>query len=643
MLNKERLTFLERESEEILKIQDKNLKFERFFSLLYIYIDGQHADLITKLLKRFIEEAEADPESGYEGVFYCSLAYIYLSLGKKEMSNDCLIKARANFIGIKSTSGKAIFYLYESLVSWFGGKRNDGFDYIFKSIKEVEQTTFYEVQGWSLYALATYQFDSNQLTESYENYIKALSLFKIIDSKYGYARTNTGLASIKIKQGKLEEAATMLHEVKDIYIYYDKLSGHSRVITDLGVIESKLGNHQEALKLHQEALLMRLEAMNVPGQITSLLELGEVLIALNNYAEAEQKLNEAVALSSKNNFIAKAYRGHELLAKLFKAKGEHHKANEHLEKFFDYKTQVLQDESNSRIKVLQTQLLAEEASKRAEIEKESNNQLRKAYQIIELKNTEILQSIDYAKRIQKTILPSYKALEACFSDLFVFYKPKDIVAGDFYWLHKSGSKIFFAVCDCTGHGVPGAFVSIICNQALNSAVADFKLQTPGLILDKVNMLVNEAFSMNQHEQINDGMDASLLMFDLESQSIEWAGANNPLWIVDKTSGVPELIEIKGNKQPIGKFEFTKAFTNHQFQLVKGNHYYIFSDGFADQFGGENLRNGGKKFSQKRFRELLLNLSEVPMKAQEQHFEKTFTTWKMDMEQIDDVLVAGISF
>lgn len=636
-------TFLERESEEILKIEDKSLKFERFFSLLYIYIDGQHADLITKLLKQFIIEAEAEPELGYEGVFYCSLAYIYLSLGKKDLSRECLDKARSRFSGIKSHSAKAIFYLYESLVSWFGGKRNDGFDYIFKSVKEVEQTTFYEVQGWGLYALATYQFDANQFTESYENYIKALTYFKLIDSKYGYARTNTGLASIKIKQGHLQDAALILHEVKDIYVYYDKLSGLSRVITDLGVIESKLGNYNEALKLHQEAFLMRLEAMNVPGQITSLLEMGEVLIALYNFDDAQQKLNEAVALSTKNNFIAKAYRGHELLATLFKVKGEYQKANEHLEKYFEYKTKVLLDESNSRIKVLQTQLLAEEASKREEIEKESHQQLRKAYQIIELKNTEILQSIDYAKRIQKTILPTQKALDACLSEMFVFYRPKDIVAGDFYWLHKNGHKIYFAVCDCTGHGVPGAFVSLICNQALNSAVADFKLQKPGLILDKVNLLVNEAFSMNQHEQINDGMDASLLMFDLEKQSIEWAGANNPLWIVDKTSDAPQLIEIKGNKQPIGKFEFTKPFTNNQLPLLKGNNYYIFSDGYTDQFGGENIRTGGKKFSQKRFRELLLSLAKVPMKEQEQHLENTFAKWKLEMEQIDDVLVAGISF
>lgn len=636
-------TFLERESEKILKIEDKNLKFEKFFSLLYIYIDGQHADWIIKLLRQFIKEAEADPESGYDAVFYCSLGYIYLSLGQKELSNTCLNNARSRLPKVKSRVARGIYMLYESIISWFDGKRNDGFDYIFKGIKEFEGTGNHEVNGWCHFTLATYQFDSNQLLEAEENYNKSLAFFKQIESSYGYARSNNGLASIKIKQGKLKEAAVILHEIKDIYIYYDKLSGHSRVLTDLGIIESKLQHHERALKLHEQALQMRLSSFNIPGQITSLLEIGRAFIHLKKYENAEPKLLEAAILSGKNNFKAKAYLAHELLAQLYKVTGNFEKAMLHLEYYFENKTQVLADESTSRLKVLETQLLAEEASKRAEIEKESNNELRKAYQIIELKNTEILQSIDYAKRIQKTILPSSKSLNECFSNSFVFYRPKDIVAGDFYWLHKRGSKIYFAVCDCTGHGVPGALVSLICNQALKSAVADFNIEQPAEILDKVNELVIEAFSVNMHEQINDGMDASLIMFDLDNQTIEWAGANNPLWIVDKTKQPYQLIEIKGNKQPIGKFDFSKPFTNHKIPFIKENNYYLFSDGFTDQFGGENLKGGGKKFSQKRFRELLLSLADLKMKDQENSLEQAFLNWKMDMEQIDDVLIAGISF
>ena len=637
------MTFIEKEIEQILQIADNNAKFERFFSILYIYIDGQHAELIIKLINQFIVEAEADQASGYDAIFYCSLGYIYLSLGKKELSNECLQIASNRKHKINSDAGKGIFMLYQSIIAWFEGKRNDGFDFIFKSLKNFEGTNNHEVKGWSLFTLATYQFDSNQLKEAEENYIKSLEAFKLIESKYGYARSKNGLASIKIKQGKLQEAAAILYEIKDIYIFFDKLSGHSRVITDLGVIESKMGHHHEALKLHQQALEMRLKSHNIPGQITSLIEIGRANFALKNFNAAEPYLLDAALLSSKNNFKAKAYAAHELLAQLYKAIGNFEKGMEHLEYFFENKTQVLADESTSRLKVLETQLLAEEASKRAALEKQNNIELLKAYQIIELKNTEILQSIDYAKRIQESILPSTSSIENCFKNMFIFYRPKDIVAGDFYWLHKSGSKIFFAVCDCTGHGVPGAFVSLICFNTLNKAVADLKLDKPSLILDKVNSLVNEAFSANTNDQINDGMDVSLIMFDIENQIIEWAGANNPLWIIDNTSNTPQLTEIKGNKQPIGKFEFTKPFTNHELPLIKGNNYYIFSDGFSDQFGGENFRNGGKKFSQKRFRELLLNLTKVPMNQQEQHLEKTFIDWKTDMEQIDDVLVVGITF
>lgn len=637
------MTYFEKEIEAILKISDFKTKYERFFEHLYIYIDGQHSDVVINLIKQFIEESESKTELGYGGVFCSSLAYIYLGLGDKPMFQHYIDLARQKSANIKTENGRAMYLTHESIFSWFAGKRNDGFDYIFKGIKAVENTEYHDESGWCHYTLATYQFDSNLLKEAEENYLKALSCFKKTGSKYGYARANNGLASVKIKQGKLEEASKILNEIKDIYLFFNKLSGLSRTLTDLGAIEFKLGHLKEALQLHEEAYQMRIEIINVQGQITSLLEMGEVLVEMKNYSEAEKKLTEAANLSSQNNIKAKAYRAHNLLAKLYKQTEQFEKAMQHLEKYFEFKTQVLADESTSRIKVLQTQLLAEEASKRAEIEQESNKELRKAYAIIEQKNTEIVQSIDYAKRIQKTILPGAKALKESFPKHFVFYRPKDIVAGDFYWMHVKEKKIFFAVCDSTGHGVPGALVSLVCNQALNRAVAEFDLEQPAQILDKVNEMVIEAFSGNEHEDVNDGMDASFLMVDFENKRIEWAGANNPLWILDKKGKAPQLSEIKGNKQPIGKYDFIKPFTNHQMPLIKGNNYYLFSDGFVDQFGGPNTNSGGKKFSPKKLRELILSLSGLDINNQEQKFENAFLEWKGEMEQIDDVLVAGVSF
>ena len=634
--------FFDAEVEAILKIEDSQQKFERFFSLIFIYIDGQHADVVISLLKKFIEEAEKKSDLGYDAVFYYSLAYINLSLGKKDLFKEYQSKAKERFDKIITPAGKAFFYTYESIVCWFEGKRNDGFDCIFKGIKAVEGSRFSEVIGWCYFTLATYQFDTNLLTDAEANYAKALSYFKIIDSKYGYARANNGIASIKIKQEKLVEAAEILNEIRDIYVYYGKLSGLSRALTDLGVIESKLGHLKEALQLHESAYKMRLETSNIQGQLTSLLEMGEVLLKMKLPADAENYLLNAAAISGKNNFKAKAYRAHELLAQVYKETGEFEKAMHHLQDYFDFKIQVLADESTSRLKLLETQVHAEEASKRAELEQQKNIELQKAYNIIEEKNTEILQSIDYAKRIQKSILPDVKVLKELFQDIFILYYPKDIVAGDFYWMSKQKHKLFFAVCDSMGHGVPGAFVSLVCNQALNRAVLEFNLTHPAEILDKVNEIVIEAFSGNEQEQINDGMDASLLVIDFEKEMIEWAGANNPLWIVDKKGGSTELKEYKGDKQPIGRFDHVQPFTNHQIPLVKGNHYYLFSDGYADQFGGPNWESGGKKFSQKRFRELVLSQAAFSIGEQEAQFEKSFLDWKKSSEQIDDILVAGFT-
>lgn len=637
------MAFFESEVDAIVKIENPKTKYERFFSLLYIYIDGQHSDVVIKLLKEFIEEAENNDTDGYDAVFYCSLGYIYLSLGKKDLFHKCYQIAQNRFSKIKTPSGIAIFYTYQSIVSWFDGKRNDGFDFIFKSIKAVENTPFDEVKGWCYYTLATYQFDSNQLIEAEENYTKSLEYFKQSKTKYGYARTSNGLASIKIKQEKLQEAAEILNEIREIYVYHNKLSGLSRALTDLGVIEFKLKHFDEAITLHEHAYQMRLETSNIQGQITSLLEVGQVYIEVKEYSKALQKLESAAQLSEKNTFKAKAYRAHELLARLHKEEGNLLKSLEHLERYFELKTQVLADESNGRLKLIQTQLLAEESLKRANLEEQNNLELRKAYTIIEQKNSEILQSIDYAKRIQKTILPSNKLLKHYFHKHFIFYRPKDIVAGDFYWFKISATKMFFAVCDSTGHGVPGAFVSLVCYQALNRAVTEFNLQTPSLILDKVNELVVDAFSENEHEAINDGMDASLLMVDLQNNQLEWAGANNPLWIVNKVGEEVNFTELKGDKQPIGKFDFTQPFTNHHLPLIKGANYYLFSDGFADQFGGPDWMSGGKKYSRKRFKELVCSLAKGDVSQQEQLIEKAFLDWKSEADQIDDVLVAGVTF
>ncbi len=252
--------------------------------------------------------------------------------------------------------------------------------------------------------------------------------------------------------------------------------------------------------------------------------------------------------------------------------------------------------------------------------------------IVEEKNKEITDSINYAKRIQTAILPSLDKIKNSFPESFVFYQPKDIVAGDFYWYSEKAGKILIAVADCTGHGVPGAMVSVVCNNALNRAVNDFNLIHPAEILDKTAELVIEAFKKDG-EQVNDGMDISLCSIDKTTQQVEYAGAINSLFYISENN----FNEIKGDKQPIGQYGQLKPFTNHQVKLNEGDIIYLFSDGYPDQFGGEK----GKKFMYKRFRELIIDTSMLEFSKQKNKLETEFNTWKQDLEQVDDVCVIGV--
>ena len=252
--------------------------------------------------------------------------------------------------------------------------------------------------------------------------------------------------------------------------------------------------------------------------------------------------------------------------------------------------------------------------------------------LVDEKQKEILDSISYAKRLQEAILPPQKFLDENLKSNFILYQPKDIVAGDFYWAEKINNFFFIAVADSTGHGVPGAMVSVVCSNALNRSVKEFQLHDTGKILDKTRELVIETFAKSNSE-VKDGMDISLLCIDQEKKIINWSGANNPLWYIQNK----KLEQITANKQPIGSSENEFPFTQHSIPYISGTILYLFTDGYADQFGGPK----GKKFKYKQLSELLFSIHEYPMEKQKEVVTETFENWKNDLEQVDDVCVVGI--
>jgi serine phosphatase RsbU (regulator of sigma subunit) len=260
----------------------------------------------------------------------------------------------------------------------------------------------------------------------------------------------------------------------------------------------------------------------------------------------------------------------------------------------------------------------------------TNQLLASKNTIIEEKQQEILSSITYAKRIQYTLLANDALLEANLTKHFVLFQPKDIVSGDFYWAIKTKTHFYLAVCDCTGHGVPGAFMSLLNINFLKEAITEKQLSDPGIILDFVRNRLSENLDQDKHF---DGMDGILLAMDLENKEIQYAGANNGPVIIRND----EVIELPYDKMPVGNGIRTNTFKTHSLPHQLGDWLYLFTDGYADQFGGEK----GKKFKYSKLKELLLNTSKKPESEQYRILRDTFTQWKADLEQVDDICVFGI--
>jgi phosphoserine phosphatase RsbU/P len=267
--------------------------------------------------------------------------------------------------------------------------------------------------------------------------------------------------------------------------------------------------------------------------------------------------------------------------------------------------------------------------------KKSKRILELKNKVIEEKNKNITDSINYAKRLQNALLPSQQSIDKILPEHFIFYLPKDIVSGDFYWVSKSETKFIVAAVDCTGHGVPGSLLSVIGHNALDKAVNEMNLSRPASIIEAMHQIIHNILRHDENSDIRDGMDMALCTFDTELMQLEFAGANNPLYYINNE----ELHVVKAAQLSVGSTneEAAQSPTNTMVQLNKGDCFYLFSDGYADQFGGPN----NKKFKSKSFQQLLLNIQTLPMKEQCNKIKQTFESWKGQEEQIDDVLIIGI--
>jgi len=273
------------------------------------------------------------------------------------------------------------------------------------------------------------------------------------------------------------------------------------------------------------------------------------------------------------------------------------------------------------------------------IEKDiASREVEKQRQELAIKNRNITSSIQYAEKIQKALLPSDIMFKKLFPDSFILFKPKDIVSGDFYWITEKNNKVFVSAVDCTGHGVPGAFMSLIGFKILENIIKVHGIEKPAEILNILSMEIENTFHRDEEDYLlKDGMDLAFCVFDHDKKQLEYAGAFNPLYLIRDD----KLIETRADRFSIGlKYMLNEqnVYTNHSISIKRGDMIYMFSDGYPDQFGGPS----GKKFMYRRFRHLLLTIHKLPLQEQKDSLEKSIEDWRgEEYDQIDDILVIGI--
>ncbi|MEW6469596.1 MAG: tetratricopeptide repeat protein [Bacteroidota bacterium] len=471
--------------------------------------------------------------------------------------------------------------------------------------------------------------------------LRTLELRREAGDKSGEIGSLNNIGDTYIKLGQYEKALETFYAC----LSYPDLSDRNRTILlhNIGETFFFMGDLKKAEEYLSEGMSWAQRTGYRTIECVANNFLAEIRIGQGDHTSALALLTAALAIGNELGIKDELFSTYRLLSVAHEALGSTEEAFRYYKLFHSVKEELYNESSIQKIKNIQFRYETKDLRKEKEAERDKNRQLRQAYERIEEQNkiivqanTAITDSIRYAKRLQEAILPPARLFSQLLPDSFVFYRPKDIVSGDFYWLERWGNQILVAAVDCTGHGVPGAFMSIIGYTQLNRIVNELGISRPSLILNALNKSVSALLRHgHDHSQMKDGMDISLIAIEPGQRTVQYAGAFNALYLVRDG----KLVIIPADRFPVGQYHAgdIRNFTNHELQLNAGDRLYLFTDGFADQFGGSRK----KKFKQRQLQEELLLLSHLPMNEQGLALERVFDNWKGGLEQVDDVLVIGI--
>ena len=615
-----------------------------------LYFYSGKTDKAVKRLKEAVQFARKKKLFKNLAEVYNSLAIIYEKYGDFKTAIEYYDNSLKISEKIQSKEDIAIALNNLGSMNYAWGKYEQALDYFNQSLSIRRELEDKQGTGSVLGNIAGIYWDQGKYKKAKSLYFKSKNIYEDINDIYGLTGILANISDIYIYEKKYDSAEVFLNAALDINKEIENYEGTANCYIFKAHIQMMKKKYFKAIDLYNESLNIAKQLNNVQLIMSCYKGLSDSYFQNGEKGKAFEFLNNYIVLKD-SVFNATTHKQISELQMIYETEKKEQQIitqqkEMKLQRAENLRTTILLYAAlggvalllglafviyrSYRQKKIANKLLAE---KNEEIAAQRDLAAQQR-DIISEQKQEITDSIKYAYRIQSAVIPSDDFISQILTDYFILYKPRDIVSGDFYWIGQQAGKIIIMAADCTGHGVPGAFMSMLGVAFLNEIVNKQELTNPAEILNNLRLKVIDALKQEGREgESKDGMDVAAFTLDPENNTIEFAGANNPLYLIQNN----ELVETKGNKMPVAIYEKMDPFVSHQFKVNKGDSLYIFSDGFADQFGGPK----GKKFKYKTFKDLLVELQNHPMKKQYEILNARFEEWRGEYEQVDDVLVIGI--
>lgn len=604
------------------------------------------------------------------GESYNKIAVGYDYQGDHEVAEAYYDSALSLYNKIEYEEGVALVLTNLGVLNRKRGNTDKALDYLLRSLRMREELNDSVGIAMSLHNIGGIYYMIDKYDKAITYFQKSLKYNTLLERQLHMAQNNNNIGSVYQQINEYDKA---LKHYKDALEYLEKTNYEMfvAIIQDnIGSIYEKQGEYDVALSYHSKALSIHESLKNTVGLANTNNNIGNLYLKKGEYTKANSYLQKSLELAKKIEDIDQLYQINHSLSENYELLGRYKESLLHFKEYAMLKDSFLNENTRNQIAELETKYETEKKEnqiqlqrlelerKEAELKRNKVQKIaftvglllitiivvilairylekRKTNKILAEKNKNITESITYARKIQSAVLPPEDLINKMLPEHFILYLPRDIVSGDFYWITRIDNKTIVAAADCTGHGVPGAFMSVLGFTLLNEVVGDLEELKPNLILNKLRYKVKNALRQEGNVyEAQDGIDIAICLIDQEKLTLEYSGAHNPMVIIKNG----ELVKIKGDRMPVGfQIKEDESFTNHKIDFSKGDMLYLYSDGYIDQFGGEN----GNRFKTGKFERILGNIYTKPVTHQKNYLEKTLLNWKGDYDQIDDILVMGI--